>query len=163
MNTRVSVALLLVACALTGCSSTPSDEPTPAEREAIRQSQNVFPQHYKADIIAFMRNYLNEPTGVRGAGVSQPQVKNLSTGARYASCVRYDARNASGRYMGVKTALVVFISGRLDRFTDTPLHRQVPQDPDTRDPSQTAQAIEVRDACKDAVYAPFPELEKLTR
>ena len=61
------------------------------------------------------------------------------------------------------SALVVFISGRHDRFTDTPLHRQVPQDPDTRDPSQTAQAIEVRDACKDAVYAPFPELEKLTR
>lgn len=158
---RISVALLITVCMLTGCSTTPSDEPTPAEREAIRQSQNVFPQHYKADIIAFMRNYLNDPTGVRSAGVSQPQVKNLPTGARYASCLRYDARNSSGRYMGVKTAMVVFISGRLDRFADTPLRRgDAAQD---AEPRETAQAVEVRETCKDAVYTPFPELEKMTR
>ncbi|MCW5686649.1 MAG: hypothetical protein KIT85_19830 [Pseudolabrys sp.] len=160
MKTSVSVALLIVACMLTGCSTTSSDEPSAAEREAIRQSQNVFPQNYKADIIAFMRNYLNDPTGVRSAGVSLPQVKNLPTGARYASCLRYDARNSSGRYVGVKTAMAVFISGRLDRFADTPLNRQPVQG---AEPRETAQAAEVREACKDAAYAPFPELEKMTR
>lgn len=163
MKTSVSVALLIAACALAGCSTTSSDEPSSAEREAIRQSQNVFPQNYKADIIAFMRNYLNDPTGVRSAGVSQPQVKDLPTGARYAACLRYDARNSSGRYMGVKTALVVFISGRLDRFTEMPLNRPSAQGTESREASQGGQGAEVREACKDAAYAPFPELEKMTR
>jgi hypothetical protein len=35
------------------------------------------------------------------------------------------------------------VSGKLDRFFDVPL--------------------EVREFCKDAAFAPFPELEKLTR
>jgi len=161
MKTSVSVALLIAACALAGCSTT-SDEPSSAQLEAIRQSQNVVPQHYRADIIAFMRNYLNDPTGVRSAAVSQPQVKNLSTGARYAACLRYDARNSTGRYMGVKTALVVFISGRLDRFTEASPIRQAAQG-EERDAQRGGQSAEVREACKDAAYASFPELEKLTR
>ncbi|MGN6460652.1 MAG: hypothetical protein ACTHLY_05535 [Pseudolabrys sp.] len=158
MKTSVGFALLIAACALTGCSTT-SDEPSSAELEAIRQSQNVFPQNYRADIIAFMRNYLNDPTGVRSAGVSQPKVKDLPTGTRYASCLRFDARNSTGRYMGVKTALVVFISGRLDRFTEAPSNRPAAQGEER----EVQRGGEVREACKDAAYAPFPELEKMAR
>jgi hypothetical protein len=128
--------------------------PTPAELNAIRQSQNVPPENYRADVIAYMRNYLNDPSGVRGAAISQPALKTLPTGSRYVACMRYDAKKANGVYAGPKTALVVFISGKLDRVVEPPV---------TRDGRETPEAVEVREACKDAAYAPFPELQSMRR
>ena len=116
--------------------------PTPAELKAQWEAQNVFPQNYKADLMAYMRTYLNDPTHVRGAAVSQPQLKTVGPGERYVACVRYDAR-VDGKYAGSKDGAATYVSGKLDRFLDTP--------------------IEVRELCKDAAYAPFPELETLTR
>ena len=116
--------------------------PTPAELKAQWEAQNVFPQNYKADLMAYMRTYLNDPTHVRGAAVSQPQLKTVGPGERYVACVRYDAR-VDGKYAGSKDGAATYVSGKLDRYLDAP--------------------IEVRELCKDAAYAPFPELETLTR
>ncbi len=116
--------------------------PTPAELKAQWEAQNVFPQNYKADLMAYMRTYLNDPTHVRGAAVSQPQLKTVGPGERYVACVRYDAR-VDGKYAGSKDGAATYVSGKLDRYLDAP--------------------IEVREFCKDAAYAPFPELETLTR
>ncbi|MGH6727205.1 MAG: hypothetical protein ACREB8_11760, partial [Pseudolabrys sp.] len=106
-------------------------------------AQNVFPQNYKTDLMAFLRTYLNDPTHIQGAAVSQPQLKTVGPGERYIACVRYNARKSGGRYAGAKEGVAVYVSGKLDRFFDGP--------------------GEVREACKDAVLAPFPELETLTR
>jgi hypothetical protein len=141
---------LLLALLTAGCTSY-SDGPTPAELNAIRQAQNVFPSSYKADVSAFMRNYLNDPTGIRSAAISQPQLKELPTGSRYISCLRYDAKKSDGQYAGTKTALIIFISGKLDRLIDAPVSREM------------GEGMEVRETCKDAVYAPFPELQGLKR
>ena len=92
--------------------------------------------------MAFMRTYLNDPTHVRGAAVSQPQLKPIGPGERYVACVRYNAR-LDGKYAGSKDGAATYVSGKLDRFLDTP--------------------IEVREMCKDVTYGPFPELETLTR
>lgn len=116
--------------------------PTPAELKAQWEAQNVFPQNYKADLMAYMRTYLNDPTHVRGAAVSQPQLKTVGPGERYVACVRFDAR-VDGKYAGSKDGAATYVSGKLDRYLDAP--------------------IEVRELCKDAAYAPFPELETLTR
>jgi hypothetical protein len=116
--------------------------PTPAELKAQWEAQNVFPQNYKADLMAYMRTYLNDPTHVRGAAVSQPQLKTVGPGERYVACVRYDAR-VDGKYAGSKDGAATYVSGKLDRYLDAP--------------------IEVRELCKDAAYASFPELETLTR
>ena len=116
--------------------------PTPAELKAQWEAQNVFPQNYKADLMAYMRTYLNDPTHVRGAAVSQPQLKTVGPGERYVACVRYDAR-VDGKYAGSKDGAATYVSGKLDRYLDAP--------------------IEVRELCKGAAYAPFPELETLTR
>jgi hypothetical protein len=116
--------------------------PTPAELKAQWEAQNVFPQNYKADLMAYMRTYLNDPTHVRGAAVSQPQLRTVGPGERYVACVRYDAR-VDGKYAGSKDGAATYVSGKLDRYLDAP--------------------IEVRELCKDAAYAPFPELETLTR
>ena len=116
--------------------------PSPAELKAQWDAQNVVPQNYKNDLMAFLRTYLNDPTHVRNASVSQPVLKQVGPGERYVACVRYNAR-VDGKYAGVKDGVATYVSGKLDRYFSTP------QD--------------VKEFCKDAVYAPFPELETLTR
>ena len=59
---------------------------------------------------------------------------------RYVACVRYNARESDGRFRGVQEQAVLFVDGRLDRVLE-----------------------EIDDTCAGAAYAPFPELEKLTR
>lgn len=132
---------LLAVLALGGCETEVG--PSKAELKALWDAQNVFPQNYKKDLIAFLRTYINDPTHIRGAAVSQPQLKNVGPGDRYIACVRYDARKDGGQNAGSKDGAAAFVSGKLDRYFDTPK--------------------DVRELCKDTAYEPFPELEKLTR
>jgi len=126
---------------LGGCAS--DIGPSPSELKARWDAENVYPQGYRQDLLAFLRTYLNDPSRVRGASVSQPQLKYVGPGERYVACVRYNARNSDGKYLGSKDGAAVYVAGKLDRFFDTPR--------------------EMRDLCKDATFAPFPELERLTR
>ena len=131
------VLLLIGGCA--------SDDlgPSASELKARWDAQNVFPANYKADLLAYLKTYLNDPTGVRSASVSAPFLKEVGPGERYIVCVRYNARNTDGKYLGLKDGVAVYVTAKLDRFFDAP--------------------IEVRELCKQAAYVPFPELEKLTR
>ena len=117
--------------------------PSPAELKARWEAQNVVPQDYKSDLLAFMRTYLNDPERVRNAQASQPTLKNLGPGERFIVCVRYRERKSGGTYAAPKDGAATFVSGKLDRFLDVPL--------------------EVTGLCKDVPLEPFPELEKLTR
>ncbi|HEY0567976.1 MAG TPA: hypothetical protein VGD13_07580, partial [Xanthobacteraceae bacterium] len=101
---------------------------------------NTPPANYKADIVALMRTYLNDPTDVRGAFVTEPAIRTVDGQSRYAACLRYNARKAGGQYAGSKDSVVVFRSGNLDRIVDNG-----------------------REYCKDAAYVRFPELERMTR
>ncbi len=130
-----------------GCST--DIGPSRAELKARWDDQNVYPQNYKSDLLAFLRTYLNDPTHIRQAGVSQPALKSAGPGERYVSCVRYNARSSGGQYPGAHDSAVVFVSGKLDRFLDGGKHLEGSR--------------AVRELCKDAAYAPFPELERLTR
>jgi hypothetical protein len=132
--------VLLAVVLLGGCAT--EIGPSQAELKARWEAENVFPQNYKNDLIAFLRTYINDPTHIRGAAVSQPQLKDVGPGQRYIACVRYNAR-ADGKYAGPKDGVAIYVSGKLDRFFDGPK--------------------EVQPFCKDAAYAPFPELEKITR
>ena len=67
-------------------------EPSSADLKAQWDAQNVYPQHYKVDLLAYLRTYLNDPTHIRDAGVSQPQLKAAGPGQRFVACVRYNAR-----------------------------------------------------------------------
>ena len=69
---------LLVAAALAGCTT--NIEPSASELKARWDAENVFPQRYRQDLLAFLRTYLNDPSHVRGAGVSQPQLKYIGPG-----------------------------------------------------------------------------------
>jgi len=127
--------------ALGGCTTDLG--PTPSDLKAQWEAQNVYPQTFKADLLAFLRTYLNDPTGVRSASVAQPALKDFGPGQRYIVCLRYNARDNTGAYTGMKAGAAVYVSAKLDNFVDQPKA--------------------VKELCKDAVYGPFPELEKLTR
>jgi hypothetical protein len=138
---ELTMQRLALTAALFLCACSTSLEPSAAELEARWNAQNVVPQNYKQDLLAFLRTYLNDPNHVREAGVSQPQLKKAGPGNRYIACVRYNARQ-SGKYAGVKAGAAVYVSGKFDRFID---------------------GKEAEPFCKDVAYAPFPELERLTR
>lgn len=140
---RGATVAALIGVGLLGGCATPDLGPTPAELKARWDAQNVYPQDYKADLVAFLRTYLNDPTHVHNAGLTQPVLKDVGQGQRYVACLRYNARDMDGKYPGPKEGAAVYVSAKLDRFVDA--------------------KVAVRELCKDAVYAPFPELGNLTR
>jgi hypothetical protein len=137
-----------LAVALAGCGSGRSRE----EREA---SINVYPDNYRADLLAALHTYVSDPTNIRDAYVSEPAVRPIGKQNRYAACVRFNARNSDRRYIGSKDVLAVFAGGRFDQFIDS--SGQV-------GPANQASAITlVQELCGAAEYKRFPELEALTR
>ncbi len=138
---RLALLFVFAAAALGGCATEVG--PTPAELKATWEAQNILPQGYRQDLLAYMRTYLNDPSNVRDAAVAPPVLKEFGPGQRYMTCVRFNSRGTDGKYNGVKEGVAVYVSGKLDRFFDTP-----------RD---------VREYCKDAAYGPFPELAALKR
>jgi hypothetical protein len=125
------------AAALAGCL-------TDQAHEGGEGRGAVLPENYKAEIIAFMRTYLNDPANVRDAFITEPVMKPVGGRNQYAVCLRYNAKNTDGKYMGSKDTLAVFDRGRFDRMID-----QFPKG--TPHP------------CTDANYKHFPELEALKR
>jgi hypothetical protein len=137
---RRSVVLLALALALVGCGKT-LDELSTDQRKVDWAAANVYPADYRGELIAYLRTYLNDPTGIRDAAISEPSLKPIGAGERYVACVRFNPkRNGGGGYAGVKDHLVIYAGGKLDRYLET-----------------------AGDNCKDAAYGAFPELERLTR
>ena len=130
------MALLIGLLLLTGCSSERQFSGVETQGGA---SVNVFPEKYREEILAYQRSYLNDPTGIRLAAISQPALRKVGSVERYVVCVRFNAKAPNGAYAGVREHLVIFLSGKLDQMGVT------------------------RELCKDASYEPFPELERLTR
>lgn len=128
----------LFALLLAGCAAIEWDQQ--AQQHAAEV--NVVPTNYRGEIATAMRVYLNDPSNVRDAYVSEPALKTLEGMERYTSCVRYNAKKSGGQYAGSKDSIVTFRAGRLDRIIDN---------------------VFVREQCKDAAYQRFPEMEKLTR
>jgi hypothetical protein len=137
-------APLLLAVGLSACAG----QQSPFE-------STKAPTNYKADIVAFLRTYLNDPTNVREAAVAPPSLQRVGSDSRYIACVRFNARRLDGRYAGLlNTAAVFDPSGKLTRFLD------LTADPAAPDAAERAQLSAV---CSTATYEPFPELERLTR
>lgn len=127
----VAAGLMLGACA--------SYEVSPEVRKAEWEARNFYPQNYRSEISAYLRTYLNDPTGLHDAMVSEPLLKPRGLGNRYESCVRYSAKKDAGGNTPARDHLVTFVDGKLETFQDA------------------------KEQCANAAYAPFPELEKLAR
>jgi hypothetical protein len=132
------VLILGLLMVLAACASGERDYSGP-ETTRGGVAVNVFPDNYRAEILAYQRSYLNDPTGIRSAAITQPALRKVGSVERYAVCVRFNAKAAGGTYTGVREHLVIFLAGKLDQMAAT------------------------REECNGAAYEPFPELERLTR
>ena len=99
---------------------------------------NAYPTNYKSDIVAAMHAYLNDPTDIHDAAISDPALKPIGSGTRYVACVKFNPKKNASEYAGVKEIAAVFLGGRFDQFVET-----------------------AKDQCAGVTYAPFPELQKL--
>ncbi len=99
-----------------------------------------FPDNYRPELLAFMRTYLNNPVGIHGAVMADPVQRTVGGRMRYVSCLRFAPRESDGSYRELRERAILYVNGRLDRVAEN-----------------------AGELCAGAVYAPFPELEKLTR
>jgi hypothetical protein len=129
----VGLAVLLGACGHNTSAEPPP--PTPADAEI-----NVLPANYKADILGAMHAYLNDPTGIHGAQIAPPALRDVAGHPRYVVCVRYVGKKRGGGDSDQKELGGVFVLGRFDHFME-----------------------KAQEACAGAAYAPFPELQRLPR
>jgi hypothetical protein len=131
--------VLLLPILLAACAS--SDESKPITFTDDRGvSDQPFPQNYRAEILAFMRTYLNNPVGVHDAAMAEPVQRTVGGRLRYVSCLRFAPREADGSYRPARERAILYVDGRLDRVVEN-----------------------ASEPCAGAVYAPFPELEKMIR
>jgi hypothetical protein len=134
---RCGIAAILMGAALAACSSVEKDYSGPETQGGA--GVNIFPERYRAEILAYQKSFLNDPTGIRSAAISQPALRKVGSVERYVVCVRFNAKQPTGSYAGVREHMAIFLAGKLDQMGVT------------------------RELCKDAAYEPFPELERLTR
>ena len=132
-------AILLLPIALAACAG--SDEGRSVTYTDDRFVTNQpYPNNYRAELLAFMKTYLNNPVAVHDAAMAEPVQRTVGGRLRYVSCLRFVPRESDGSYRAARERAILYVDGRLDRVVEN-----------------------ASDICAGAVYAPFPELEKLTR
>jgi hypothetical protein len=100
---------------------------------------NIYPTKYKQQIIATLRNLLDDPTHVRNGSISDPLLMPVGNDQRYAVCMRFTERDVqSGQYDVSDTRIAYFFGGDLNQLVKA------------KD-----------DQCAKAAYKPFPEVEKM--
>ena len=129
--------VLVLPLALAACFSSQGSRPSVGDAAVASQP---FPDNYRADVLAIMRSYLNNPVGIRDASMAEPALREVGGRPFYIGCLHYTPRESDGSYRTVRERAVVYVNGRPDRVVER-----------------------TTDLCAGAVYAPFPELEQMTR
>jgi hypothetical protein len=109
-------------------------------RPSVGGGPQPFPDNYRTDVLAIMRTYLNNPVGVRDASMAEPVLREVGGRPFYVGCLHYTPQESDGGYRTMRERAVIYVNGRPDRVVDR-----------------------TSEFCAGAVYAPFPELEKMTR
>jgi hypothetical protein len=132
-------AILLLPIALSACAGS-DDGKSITYTDDRGVSDQPFPKNYRAEVLAFMRTYLNNPAGVHDAVMAEPVQRIIGGRLRYVICLRFTAKESDGGYREPRERAILFVDGRLDRLVEN-----------------------AGEPCAGAVYAAFPEMEKLTR
>jgi hypothetical protein len=133
------VAILLLGSVLAACAGG-EDRDAAISIDSGGNANQPFPDNYRPELLAFMRTYLNNPVGVHGAMMAEPVQRTVGGRLRYVSCLRFAPRETDGSYREPRERAILYVNGRLDRVVEN-----------------------AGELCAGAVYAPFPDLEKLTR
>jgi hypothetical protein len=132
-------ATMLLPVMLAACAA--SDEGKPITFTDDRGvSSQPFPRNHRTEVLAFLKTYLNNPVGVRDAVMAEPVERVVGGRQRYVACLRFSPREPDGGYREPRERAILFVDGRLDRIIEN--------------------AVE---PCAGVAYAPFAELEKMTR
>ena len=132
-------AILLLPVALAACASS-EDSRGITYTDDRGVANQPFPDNYRAELLAFMKTYLNNPVGVHDAALAEPVQRIVGGRLRYISCLRFTPRESDGSYRELRERAILYVNSRLDRVVEN-----------------------ASDICAGAVYAPYPDLEKLTR
>jgi hypothetical protein len=132
-------AILMLPIALAACAGSDDGRDSAFTMDNGPANQ-PFPQNYRAELLAFMKTYLNNPVGVHDAAMAEPIQRTVGGRQRYVSCLRFTAREIDGSYREPRERAILYVNGRLDRMAEN-----------------------ASELCAAAAYAPFPDLEKLTR
>ena len=106
--------------------------------EVPKDDGSTFPAHYKQEVAAFMRTYLENPRKVRDASIGTPVQRPIAGAPRYVTCLRYNAQNPENKYEGNKERLVIFHAGKVTQFLES-------------DPQ----------VCAGLAYQRYPEIESM--
>jgi hypothetical protein len=134
MSAFARAGLLTVVLVFSGCSlfggkfDTPPVEP------------NILPTNYRANLLDFLQNHLTDPSGVRDANISEPKLQPIGTESRYVVCLRYNAKDGYGQYVGIRDSIAIYFAGKLTQFVPATVEQ-----------------------CANAAYQRFPQLEALKR
>ena len=131
--------MVLLPMALSACAASDDGKPiTFTDDRGV--SNQPFPNNFRTEVLAFLKTYLNNPVGVRDAVVAEPVQRVIGGRLRYVVCLRFSPRESDGGYREPRERAFHFVDGRLDRIIEN-----------------------ASEPCAGAAYAPFAELEKLTR
>jgi hypothetical protein len=141
-TSRVALALVAAAFALAGCGGVELSGWNMFDKsnDPYKVDPNKYPIEYKNELLKFLRTDLRDPSGVRGAFITDPTLIQFSNETRYAVCLRYNARDSGGQYEGSKERIAIFYGAQINQIRDA-----------------------TKEECGTAVYRPFPELEALKR
>src|SRR3984893_4349308 len=98
----LAAALALGACTVSRLSV--DDGPRPDD-------PNLWPANYRSEILAMLRVYFPDPTGIRDAGVSEPVLQSVGDANRYVVCLQLNAKKGQGQYAGRKEYAAIFLRG----------------------------------------------------
>ncbi len=136
-----NAAIVLCAAGVGGCAWTMGNNDDLSYTSDRGVENQPYPANYRPELLAFLRTYLNDPRGVREAVIAEPAQKKVGGRLRYVVCLRFNARSSvGGSYAGAKERAAMYIDSRLDRMIE-----------------------DASELCEGATYAPFLEMEKLTR
>ena len=133
------VAMMLLPVVLAACAAS-DDGKSITYTDDRGVSNQPYPNNYRAEVLAFMKTYLNNPVGVHDAAMAEPVQRVIGGRLRYITCLRYSPRESDGNYREPRERAILYVDGRLDRLVEN-----------------------AAEPCAGAVYAPFPELQSMTR
>lgn len=134
------LAALMLPIALAACAGGDESRSFSLFGDNSKDPPQYAPTNYRAELLAFLRTYLNNPVGVRDAALGEPVMRDINGKMRYVTCLRFSARESDGSYREPRERAVVFLSGRLDRMIE-----------------------KGGELCSGVAMSPFPEMEKMTR
>ena len=133
--TRI-VAIALATLTLAGCGSDALNSFTFMQGREKPIARDVMPANFKREILTTVPSVVADQRGIREAYYSDPAIDpKLNT---YMSCVRFNAPDGAGGYVGAKEYVAYYYDGHLNQFVAAP-----------------------PDQCRGVAYKPFPELDKL--